>query len=106
MTLQKFNYTRSPKLMKLYRTIPCQHCGREDGTVAGCHSNASAHGKGRGIKASDQYAASLCVYCHRIIDLFIGITREQAMEIWQAAHDKTIALLVKSGVWPKEVPLP
>ncbi len=55
----KTEYIRSNKLMLRYRMLPCQNCGANDGTVCGAHSNQSKHGKGKGIKASDQYAASL-----------------------------------------------
>ncbi len=54
----KFPYVRSDKLMRAYGKIPCQHCGADDGTVVGAHSNWSCHGKGRGIKARDVYCAS------------------------------------------------
>lgn len=82
--------------MELYRTIPCQHCGIDDGTVAGAHSNQAAHGKGKGIKASDEFAASLCAKCHKLIDSG-NLTRDEATEIWQKAHEKTLELLVKTN---------
>jgi hypothetical protein len=57
-TVLKFVYVRSPALMKAYRLICCQHCGRDDGTVCGAHSNWAVHGKGRSIKASGSSGSS------------------------------------------------
>lgn len=95
--MQKFNYVRSAKLMEMYRTIPCQICGRIDGTVCGAHSNQQKHGKGRGIKASDIYCASLCSTCHFEID-FGKQDREFKRNAWDNAHEKTkIELQKKYG---------
>jgi hypothetical protein len=103
MKIRKFEYVRSKKLMELYRTIPCQHCGADNGTVCGAHSNQEKHGKGRGIKASDIYCASLCWNCHMMIDQG-ELPRGKAVEVWNLAHEKTWALigtkamhLVRSG---------
>ena len=85
---QKTNYVRSKKLMESYRTIPCQNCGREDGTVAGAHSNWG-FGRGRGIKASDDKCASLCARCHMMVDQGYSLTKDERRAIWDAAHEKT-----------------
>jgi hypothetical protein len=90
--IAKFQYIRSDKLMRLYRTIPCQRCGADDGTVCGSHSNQQIHGKGRGIKASDQYAASLCNDCHFWLD-FGQASRELKQAAWNLAHEATVKLL-------------
>ena len=92
--------------MRLYREIPCQHCGTDDGTVCGAHSNLSKHGKGRGIKASDAFAASLCFACHMELDQGSKMTREEREQMWQAAHEKTVKKLIELGLWPKDVPNP
>ena len=68
MRFPKHQYIRSPALMKAYREIPCQHCGIEDGTVCGAHSNRGADGKGRSIKADDNKCASLCYRCRAELD--------------------------------------
>jgi len=98
--LAKTNYFRSPALMRLYRTLPCQHCGIDDGSVCGAHSNQSVHGKGRGIKAGDQYCASLCHACHTALDQGSHMSRQERAEMWDAAHRKTVAALQQKGVWP------
>jgi len=91
---QKFTYTRSKRIMELYRTIPCQHCGAQDGTVCGAHSNQAKHGHGRGIKASDEYCASLCHQCHYTLDQGKGLTRDEKVSMWDRAHKKTMDILL------------
>lgn len=102
----KFNYIRSKKLMTLYRTIPCQMCMINDGTVCGAHSNQAKHGHGRGIKASDIYCASLCSQCHYEIDQGKKYTREQKVRFWDEAHSDTVRWLVDSGAWPLNIEPP
>lgn len=95
----KFNYVRSKSLMEAYRTIPCQNCGMDDGTVAGAHSNSHIHGKGRGLKASDEFCASLCVKCHYLLDDDKLLSRDYRVEMWNKAHKKTKDLLNKKGIY-------
>jgi hypothetical protein len=90
--IEKFKYIRSKRLMEMYREIPCQHTGVSDGTVCGAHSNQSKHGKGRGIKASDQYCASLSADAHAWLD-FGPASREEKIEMWDKAHEKTVKAL-------------
>jgi len=76
-------------------------CGIQDGTVVAAHSNQSKHGKGRGIKASDQYVAALCHRCHFEVDQGKG-TREEKNAIWDEAHRLTRMILEKDGLWPQD----
>lgn len=91
----KFQYVRSKKLMEAYRTIPCQNCGRDDGTVCGAHSNWAEHGKGRSIKASDDKCASLCSRCHSALDSGYNMNAQEKREMWTKAHLKTFEELKK-----------
>lgn len=102
----KFAYIRSPKLLKACRDLPCQICGIEDGTIVAAHSNQGRHGKGRSIKASDVFVASLCHYCHYEIDQGGTYPAEERQLIWQSAHVRTVASLVREGRWPPGVPIP
>ena len=102
----KHQYVRSAALMKAYRELPCQHCGREDGTVCGAHANSLAYDKGRGIKADDNRAASLCHRCHTEIDQGSRLSRTDRDQIWHVAHHKTVRELLKRGLWPADVPVP
>ena len=95
----KFQYVRSKKLMEAYRTIPCQSCGRDDGTVCGAHSNWATEGKGRGIKASDDKCASLCSRCHTSLDQGYSMSALEKREMWTKAHLKTVEELTKRGLW-------
>lgn len=92
--------------MKAYRLIPCQHCGKSDGTVCGAHSNWSAHGKGKSIKADDNRCASLCFTCHSMLDQGSVLGASERMAMWFTAHVKTVRELVRLNLWPEKVPVP
>jgi hypothetical protein len=83
------NY-RNKKLLELARELPCQQCGKEDGTVVAAHSNQQRDGKGTGIKAHDFRIASLCFTCHTDIDQGSTLTKDQRREMWEWAHRKTM----------------
>jgi len=102
----KTEYIRSKKLMQAYRLIPCQHCGRDDGTVCGAHSNSASKGKGRSIKASDDSCASLCYTCHSALDQGSHLSRMDRETMHSDAHRKTVAELLKRGLWPLDVQIP
>lgn len=103
----KRDYVRSGPLMKAYRAIPCQHCGRDDGTVCGAHANWSVFGKGGHIKADDNRAASLCAACHvPILDQGSKLTREERKAMFWAAHVKTVLKLLELALWPARIPVP
>jgi hypothetical protein len=92
--------------MQAYRKIPCQHCGVDDGTVCGAHANTAAMGKGRSIKATDTACASLCHRCHMAVDQGRTMSRSERLRVWTEAHAKTVAELVRLGLWPSGVPVP
>ena len=102
MSVKKFNYVRSKKILEACREIPCQLCGAADGTVVAAHSNQAKHGKGRGIKASDQYVAALCFNCHHEIDQGARMTKAARQEAWELAHEQTRVHLSMRGLWPLE----
>lgn len=105
--IEKRVYVRSKKLLQAFRLIPCQHCGRADGTVCAAHSNWSVHGKGERIKADDNRCASLCAACHvPILDQGAHLTRRQRQDMWWRAHVRSVRLLLELGHWPEGVPLP
>lgn len=59
---------RDAKRLAAIRKLPCVRCGNPNSQAA--HSNSAKHGKGRGIKASDQFTVSLCFKCHAAFDRF------------------------------------
>ncbi|MGE8653786.1 MAG: hypothetical protein ACN6NV_08585 [Acinetobacter gandensis] len=59
---------RSPKRLAEIRKLPCVRCGNPDSQAA--HSNSAKHGKGRSIKASDEFTVPLCHSCHFQFDTF------------------------------------
>lgn len=105
MMFPKHNYVRSKKHLKNVALLPCQHCLAEGQTQA-AHSNQLIHGKGRGIKASDEYTAALCVTCHQNLDSGSTMTKDERIEMWEDAHRLTVTILTMRGLWPKDVPLP
>lgn len=87
----KFNYVRDRKYLQRVAELPCQHCGVEGQTQA-AHSNWAEHGKGRGIKASDEFTAALCYVCHAELDQGKNLSKAQRREMWSKAYEKTRAL--------------
>lgn len=102
----KATYVRSKALLVACREIPCQSCGVADGTVVAAHSNQARHGKGRSIKASDVFVASLCHKCHTELDQGSAMTRGEREGLWDNAHRNTVRTLVKRGLWPMSVEIP
>lgn len=102
----KIAYTRSKALLVACREIPCQSCGVADGTVVAAHSNQARHGKGRSIKASDVFVASLCHKCHTELDQGAALTRDQRAGMWDEAHRNTVRTLVQRGLWPMNIEIP
>jgi hypothetical protein len=100
--IPKFKYFRSKKHLKNVASLACQHCGLEGSTQA-AHSNRLIHGKGRGVKASDEYTAALCIRCHFILDQGSKLTKEERIDMWEKAHRKTIERLIELDLWPDEV---
>jgi hypothetical protein len=88
---------RNKKLLEVVRQSPCQHCGRQDGTVVAAHSNLLRDGKGRGIKASDYRIAALCFTCHSDLDQGNKMSREERKELWEDAHRATVGWLFENG---------
>ncbi len=59
---------RDAKRLAAIRKLPCVRCGNPNSQAA--HSNSAKHGKGRSIKASDEFTISLCFKCHAAFDRF------------------------------------
>jgi hypothetical protein len=100
--IPKFKYFRSKKHLMNVADLPCQNCYIEGQTQA-AHSNWAEHGKGRGIKASDEYTAALCQTCHAELDSGAGLNKEQRRDLWQIAYQKTVNKLKAGNLWPNEL---
>jgi len=98
----KMNYIRNKSLLKVVAAMSCQRCGHHESQAA--HSNWHG-GKGRGIKASDNYVAALCQPCHQEIDSGHLMTKTERMHAWYLAHIQTLHYLQITNQWPKGVPL-
>lgn len=97
LPILKFNYYRSKSHLKNVASLACQHCGAEGQTQA-AHSNWAKHGKGRGIKASDEFTAALCYTCHAELDQGMCLTKEERQAMWDKAYEKTLLALAKQGL--------
>ena len=84
---------RNKRLLELCRELPCQVCGRVDGTVCAAHSNQQRDGKGTSIKAHDYRVAAMCMSCHHSIDNGNKLSRDERREIWELAHRLTIGYM-------------
>lgn len=112
--MPKRGVVRCKPLREAYRLIPCQFdghgpggiCGKEDGTVACCHSNWGDHGKALAHRADDSRAASGCFDCHRELDQGKRYSEAEKRGRFLRAHARTVPLLVAGGHWPKRIPVP
>lgn len=78
---------RSTKRLNEIRKLPCVRCG--SGPSQAAHSNSSKHGKGRGIKASDEFTVPLCYKCHSAFDKFELGTRQESEAMFEQWLEKT-----------------
>lgn len=101
----KFNYFRSKRHLMNVASLPCQMCGAEGMTQA-AHANWARYGKGRGIKASDEYTAALCQDCHYILDQHPALSKLERQNMWEFAWRKTVRELVAQDLWPSEIEVP
>ena len=88
----KFQYLRSKAHLKRVAALPCQICFAPAPSQAS-HSNQAIHGKGRGIKASDEFTAALCPSCHYEIDQGKNLDRDARFAWWEEAYQRTKKLL-------------
>lgn len=81
------------KRLAMFRLLPCVRCGHPDSQAA--HSNSAKHGKGRSIKADDEFTVPLCHSCHFQFDTFqLGNRAEsEAMfDRWLMKTNRTLAI--------------
>lgn len=84
---------RNAKRLADIRKLPCVRCGNPDSQAA--HSNSAKHGKGRGIKASDQFTVPLCNSCHSQFDQYKLGSREESEKLFEQWLVKTELMLGK-----------
>ena len=84
---------RSPKRLAAVRLLPCIRCGNPDSQAA--HSNSAKHGKGRGIKASDEFTVPLCHSCHSQLDRFELGSRAESEAMFDQWLAKTELMMLK-----------
>ena len=84
---------RDSKRLAAVRLLPCVRCGHPDSQAA--HSNSSKHGKGRGIKASDEFTVPLCHSCHAAFDRFELGNRAESEAMFEKWLVKTELMMGK-----------
>ena len=94
---------KNQKLRDSARYAPhCMGCGLENpdrNMLCLAHSNSLADGKGRGLKATDDTGAILCLTCHDLVDGRAGKwSKEEKQAYHQRAAGKTRAWWVKIGL--------
>ncbi len=82
---------RDNKRLATIRKFPCVRCGGRPSQAA--HSNSSKHGKGRSIKASDEFTVPLCFKCHAAFDRFELGNREESEKLFEQWLVKTERML-------------
>ena len=100
--IEKHQYVRSKKLLKMVASLDCQACGSGH-MVQAAHTNWGG-GKGRGIKADDNQVAALCQKCHYEVDQGKDLSKEERQKMWTDAHKATIQTL--GADWPVNLPKP
>lgn len=81
------------RLEKIRLMDCCCGCGRKAPSQA-AHSNFSAHGKARGLKADDKYTIPMAHECHGKFDRYeMGMNREQSLEWFMTKWRETNRLL-------------
>lgn len=82
---------RDAKRLAVIRKLPCVVCGRSP--VDAAHSNQSAHNKGLGIKASDEFTIPLCRQHHIEYDQLQKMNRSESVEWFNKMLEKTERML-------------
>lgn len=85
---------RNPQRLVEIRKLPCVNCGKHP--VDAAHSNFAEHGKGKGIKADDNYTIPLCRNCHMNFDLYVNKNRDESKE-WFLKHLETTERMLSSN---------
>ena len=87
---------RSRALLDLAHHLPCQWCGKGMASEP-AHSNQSKHGKGMSLKSHDVFFAALCHECHAEIDQGSRLSKQERLELWQAAFERTLLEIWRRG---------
>lgn len=98
----KTNYVRSEAYRRYVASQPCLGCGIEGHSQA-AHPNSAKYGKGRSIKAGDQFCFPLCaphfglMGCHYMHDNLIDMTKADQMDLEDRYVEKMQAIAAFDG---------
>jgi len=85
---------RDSKRLAAIRRLPCIRCGNPNSQAA--HSNSAKYGKGRSIKASDEFTVPLCHSCHFQFDTFQLGSRAESEAMFEKWLVKTELMMRKN----------
>ena len=85
---------RDAKRLAEIRKLPCVRCGNPNSQAA--HSNSAKYGKGRSIKASDEFTVPLCHSCHFQFDTFQLCSRAESEAMFEKWLVKTELMMRKN----------
>lgn len=74
-----------------YLRVPgvCCSIGWSHPSVVDCHSNQLKHGKGKGLKAKNEYTVPGCGPCHAWIDQNrVGTPKQVKFDVWDRAYEE------------------
>lgn len=63
-------------------------CRNRSDTVVPAHSNQLKHGKGRGIKAKDEFTVPACYWCHAELDQGKNLSKQERRHYWDDAYER------------------
>lgn len=89
-------YVRSEAYRRFCASLPCFACGIE-GQSNACHPNSSRYGKGRSIKAGDQYVFPLCIMHHAMHDTCFEMTKAERDALEDEYVSRMQALALEAG---------
>lgn len=99
--IPKDNALQHAGYMVLVRQLPCAHCGRA-GPSQFCHSD---EGKGTAIKSDCRLGWPGCAECHYAVGTQRIYPKAARRVIEAEMAERTRALIVSLGLWPKNLPL-
>lgn len=96
MNYRNANITKSAQGRNCTLQIPGV-CNHDSATTVWAHSNQQRHGKGVGIKANDIFGCYACSACHDWLDNS-KVPRDEKNTVFQFAFEKSLLILLQSGV--------
>jgi hypothetical protein len=92
----KFAYVRSETYRRFCASLACFVCGIE-GKSNACHPNSQKYGKGKSIKAGDQYVFPLCIMHHAMHDTCFEMSKAERDALEEEYVERMQRIAAESG---------